>query len=294
MFTDESPAKPADSSQKNQSTSGCLRLLGAVLRAALLAILHSGRVERTAHHVIAHAGKILYAAAADQHDRVLLQVVAFAADIANHLEAIGQAYFRHLAQSRVRLFRRGGVDARANASLLRAALERRHLALRHRSYTPLANQLIDRWHWSGPANSKITNQSGLSIVCFRPLFLRLGPTPQAGKLSPTGDRVRTPRTTRVSYLGLTGRIKAKRPSILRPYATYVNVHCNAKTRRTASGPPRALLPEWLGRVGADFRRRCLGRYAFHRDLRYARLLLLARVVIGQPRSCGDQTPDDDV
>src|SRR5437868_14929758 len=55
-----------------------LRGFGAVLGARLLAVLHALRVERAAHDVVAHAGQILDAPAADQHHRVLLQVVAFA------------------------------------------------------------------------------------------------------------------------------------------------------------------------------------------------------------------------
>src|SRR5688572_6005226 len=56
-----------------------LRALGAVFGAALLAVIHAGAVERAAHGVIAHAGQVLHAAAADQHHRVLLEIVAFAA-----------------------------------------------------------------------------------------------------------------------------------------------------------------------------------------------------------------------
>ena len=44
--------------------------------------LHALRVERAADDVVAHARQILHAAAADQHDRVLLQVVALAGDVA--------------------------------------------------------------------------------------------------------------------------------------------------------------------------------------------------------------------
>src|SRR5262245_44018513 len=51
-----------------------LRPLGAVLGAALLAILHPRGVEAAAHHVIAHTRQIFYAPTADQHHRVLLQV----------------------------------------------------------------------------------------------------------------------------------------------------------------------------------------------------------------------------
>src|SRR5471030_2208895 len=96
-----------------------LRALGAVLGATLLAVADPGAVQRAAHGVVANARKILDAAAADQHHRVLLQVVAFAADIARDLVAIGQAHARDLAQGRVRLLRRGGVHARADPALLR-------------------------------------------------------------------------------------------------------------------------------------------------------------------------------
>src|SRR5260221_11520647 len=106
-----------------------LRQLRAVLRAPLLAVLHALRVERTAHDVVAHARQILHPAAADQHHRGLLQVVAFAADVADHLEAVREADLGDLAQRRVGLLRRRGVDARAHAALLRRARERRHFAL---------------------------------------------------------------------------------------------------------------------------------------------------------------------
>ena len=56
--------------------------LRAVLRAALIALLHAARVEGAADDVVAHARQILHAAAADQHDRVLLQVVSLAGDVA--------------------------------------------------------------------------------------------------------------------------------------------------------------------------------------------------------------------
>src|ERR1700690_2441475 len=88
------------------TTSLFLRALGAVLRTTLLAVADAGTVQRAAHRVVAHARQVLDAATADQHDRVLLQVVALAADVAADLVAIGQADTRHLAQRRVRLLRR--------------------------------------------------------------------------------------------------------------------------------------------------------------------------------------------
>src|SRR5207253_2733429 len=102
--------------------SGRLGLLGAVLGAPLLAPRHARRVQRPADDVVTDAGQILDAAAADQHDRVLLQVVADAGDVGGHLEAVGQPYPGHLPQRGVGLLRRGRVDADAHAALLRAAV----------------------------------------------------------------------------------------------------------------------------------------------------------------------------
>src|ERR1700758_838119 len=107
-----------------------LRALGAVLRAALLAVLDALRVEHAAQDVIAHAGQVLDAAAADHDDRVLLQVMALARDVTDHLEAVGQAHLGNLAQRRVRLLRGRGVDARADTAFLRRLLQRGHLLAR--------------------------------------------------------------------------------------------------------------------------------------------------------------------
>src|SRR5215470_6417841 len=56
--------------------------LGAVLRPALLASRHTAGVERPAHDVVTHSGQVFYTAAADEHDRVFLEVVSFARDVA--------------------------------------------------------------------------------------------------------------------------------------------------------------------------------------------------------------------
>src|SRR5204862_522316 len=95
--------------------TGLLRTLRAVLRAGLLAILHTLRVENAAQHVVAHAGKVAHTAAADEHHRVLLQVVAFARDVRNDFAAVGQTDLGHLAKRRVRLLRGRRVDTGANA-----------------------------------------------------------------------------------------------------------------------------------------------------------------------------------
>src|SRR5581483_11812122 len=65
--------------------SAALRLLGAVLRSALLPPRHPRGVQRAADDVVADAREVLHAPAADQHDRVLLQVVPDARDVRGHL-----------------------------------------------------------------------------------------------------------------------------------------------------------------------------------------------------------------
>src|SRR3954467_297505 len=64
-----------------------LLLLHAVLRAGLLAVAHAGGVERAAHDLVADARQVLDAAATDEHDRVLLQVVPLTGDVGGDLDA---------------------------------------------------------------------------------------------------------------------------------------------------------------------------------------------------------------
>src|SRR5690348_4379118 len=125
---------------------GLLGTLGAVLRTALPAVLDALRVEDAAKHMVANAGKVAHTAAADQHDAVLLEVVAFAGDVADHLALVGQAHLGHLAQRRVRLLRGRRIDTGADSALLRVLLHRRDLRLGLLRFATLADQLVNRRH----------------------------------------------------------------------------------------------------------------------------------------------------
>src|SRR6266699_79685 len=125
-----------------------LRTLGAVLRAALLAVLDALSIEDAAENVVAHAGQVLDAAAADHDHGVLLKVMAFTRNVTNDLEAIGQAHLCDLAKRRVRLLRGRSVDPRANPALLRRLLQRRHFLARLLHHTRTCDQLVDRRHVS--------------------------------------------------------------------------------------------------------------------------------------------------
>src|SRR3954469_8784236 len=122
------------------------RTLGAVERTTLLAVLDALGVEHAADDVVAHARKVLDAAAADQDHAVLLKIVALARNIGQRFEAVGEANLRHLAQRRVRLFRGRRIDAGADGALLRAVLKRRNLVALRLGAARFANKLVDCRH----------------------------------------------------------------------------------------------------------------------------------------------------
>src|SRR5512132_756416 len=122
-----------------------LLALGAVARAGLPAVADALGVEGAADHLVADAGQVLHPAAADEHDGVLLEVVADARDVRGDLDAAGQPDAADLAQGRVGLLGRGRVDACADPPPLRRTLERRGLGLLDLVLAALADQLGDRW-----------------------------------------------------------------------------------------------------------------------------------------------------
>src|SRR5829696_1260903 len=82
-----------------------LRALRAVLRTTLLTPLDAHGVERATDDVVANTGEVLDAAATDEDQRVLLQVVADARDIGGHLDPVGEPDARDLAERGIRLLR---------------------------------------------------------------------------------------------------------------------------------------------------------------------------------------------
>src|SRR3954453_249391 len=123
-----------------------LLLLGAVAAASLLTGLDALGVEGAADDLVADAGEVLHPAAADEHDRVLLEVVAHARDVSGDLDAARQAHAGDLAERGVRLLRGGRVGARADATALRRTLQGGRLGLRRLVLAALADQLVDGGH----------------------------------------------------------------------------------------------------------------------------------------------------
>src|SRR6266446_4626932 len=108
------PARSRFARLAGMTATRSLRPFCSVDGTALFAVLDALGIEDAAQDVIAHARQVLDAAAADQHHRMFLQVVAFARDVAHHLVAVGETNLGDFAQGRVRLLRRRRVDARAD------------------------------------------------------------------------------------------------------------------------------------------------------------------------------------
>src|ERR1022692_3442306 len=123
-----------------------LLLLRAVTAASLLAVADALSVQRTADDLVADAGEIPDAPAPDQHDGVLLQVVADAGDVGRHLDVAGEPDPGDLTERRVRLLGRCRVDARADTATLRTSFQRRGGVLGYLVLAALADQLLDRGH----------------------------------------------------------------------------------------------------------------------------------------------------
>src|SRR5690606_2994533 len=87
------------STQLNKKNQAALfRTLGTVLGTTLLTVFHAGGIQRTTHGVVAHTRKVFYTTATDQNYAVLLQVVAFTADVRRNFVAVGQTHAAHFTQ----------------------------------------------------------------------------------------------------------------------------------------------------------------------------------------------------
>src|SRR5690625_1387881 len=141
-------------------------------RAALATIGYACSVKTAAHNVVTHTGQVLYAAAANEHNGVLLQVVALTADVARHLIAVGQTHARHLAQGRVGLFGRGRVNTGAHPPLLGRPLKRGHIGFEFTRAPWFAHQLINCRHdFSLPQE----NKRQATLACRSSAILRSCP-----------------------------------------------------------------------------------------------------------------------
>ena len=123
-----------------------LRALDAVLGTGATTLFDAGAVERAADDVVAHAGEILHAAAADEDDGVLLELVAFVGDVGDDFLAVRQAHLGDLTLGRVRLLRRADHDLHADAAAEGRVVQGRRLRLGLGLDTRFTDELVDGRH----------------------------------------------------------------------------------------------------------------------------------------------------
>jgi hypothetical protein len=165
-----------------RATLGALR---PILRPSLVPPRHAHTIQRPAHHVIAHARQILHAAPANQHNRVLLQVVPNPRNISSYLNSVRQPHASHFPQRGIRLLRRLRIHARAYPAPLRRSLQcgRRRLVPWRRP--SLFHQLIECRQTKLLLPPTIHNHSN-SRTAHKPARSVRGP-----KSQPKPDSVRT-------------------------------------------------------------------------------------------------------
>ena len=123
-----------------------LRLLNTILGTAAATLLDTHTVERATNDVVTHTRKVLHTTTANEHDTVLLQVVPFIRDVGDHFNAISQTNLRHLADSRVWLFRCAGHDLHTNATAEWVLIQSTRLGLFLLNYAWGADELVNCRH----------------------------------------------------------------------------------------------------------------------------------------------------
>ena len=116
-----------------------LRPLGTVEGTGLSPAIYASSIQSSSKDVVTYTRKVLYTTATDQHDAVLLEVVALARDVGIDLFGVGQTDTRYLTHSGVRLLRRRRINTKANATLLRASIQCTGLAVNSDGLAPFAN-----------------------------------------------------------------------------------------------------------------------------------------------------------
>ena len=112
----------------------------------MTALIDTEGIERTADDVVTNTWKVFHPTAANEDDGVLLEVMAFTADIGDYFESIGETHFGDFTESGVRLLRRPGHDLETNTAALRAVDESWRLRLLDWDVAPFANELINGRH----------------------------------------------------------------------------------------------------------------------------------------------------
>ena len=123
-----------------------LGLFRAVTATRLFSAVDTQRIEGSADDLIAYTGQIANASAADQHNGVFLEVVAFTGNIDSDFFSVAESNAGDFPESRVRLLGGHGSNDQADPFLLGASLQNGALGGIALDNAVATDQLIDGWH----------------------------------------------------------------------------------------------------------------------------------------------------
>ena len=123
-----------------------LRSFRSVLRATLPPVSYSRCIQNTPDGVITNTGQVLYASPTNQHDGMLLEIVALATDVTGNFKAIRQSHSGDLPERRIRLLRSGRIHPSTHPPFLRGLPQRRHGRFLDLPVTRLPHKLVECWH----------------------------------------------------------------------------------------------------------------------------------------------------
>ncbi len=129
-------------------TGQSLGSLGSVLRSPAVATFHSRGIQGPANDVVTNSRQVLHPTPTHQHDRMLLQRVAYTGNVGVHLSPVRQPHSGDLAQRRVRLLRGAGEYPETHSPSLGRTLQIRRLGALLVEHSTLAHELLDRRHGS--------------------------------------------------------------------------------------------------------------------------------------------------
>lgn len=123
-----------------------LGTLCAISGAGLSAAFYACSIKRAPDYMITNAGKVPDAAAADQHNRVLLQIMSFARNDGVSFNTACEPDPCDFTQSRIGLFRSLCDDLKAHAPPLGILLQNGSLAFLRFLISSVTDHLINRRH----------------------------------------------------------------------------------------------------------------------------------------------------
>jgi len=121
---------------------------GTVLGTTLFTICNPECIESASNDMVSHTGKVLYTTTANEHNRVLLQIVPDPRNIGGNFYTVCQTDAGDFAQGRIRLLGRRRIYANTNSALLGTALKGGSAGFFPDLFPPFSYQLVNRGHSS--------------------------------------------------------------------------------------------------------------------------------------------------